>query len=135
MAEAVASCLTSSIANRGRVSAAERQADEVVSEARAAMGDLLGTEPGTVILGRSMTALTMDMARTLARCQEWGPGDEVVVTSLDHDANIRPWVIAAQAAGATVRWAEVDPATGELPVGVVTQVLGCLLYTSPSPRD
>ena len=124
VAEAVASCLTSSIANRGRVSAAERQADEVVSEARAAMGDLLGTEPGTVIFGRSMTALTMDMARTLARCQEWGPGDEVVVTSLDHDANIRPWVIAAQAAGATVRWAEVDPATGELPVGVVTQVLG-----------
>ena len=43
------------------------------------------------------------------------PGDEVVVTRLDHDANIRPWVIAAESVGATVRWADFDPATSELP--------------------
>ena len=59
-----------------------------------------------------MTALTFDLARTLAAT--WGPGDEVVVTRLDHDANIRPWVQAAAAAGADVRWAEFDPDTGEL---------------------
>jgi cysteine desulfurase family protein (TIGR01976 family) len=65
----------------------------------------------------------MDLARTLARCHAWGPGDEVVVTSLDHDGNVRPWVIAAEAVGATVRWAELDPTTGELPVEAVDQVL------------
>jgi cysteine desulfurase family protein (TIGR01976 family) len=123
VAEAVASTLTSSIANRGTVTAAERRAETIVLEARAAMGDLLGTDPATVVFGRSMTALTMDLARTLARCRRWGPGDEVVVTSLDHDANIRPWVIAAESVGATVRWAELDPETGELPPGAVEAVL------------
>ena len=59
-----------------------------------------------------MTQLTFDFARTLA--QDWRPGDEVVVTRLDHDANIRPWVIAAERAGATVRWLDFDPETGEL---------------------
>lgn len=123
VAEAVAATLTSSIANRGTVTAAEQRAEEIVHEARAALGDLLGTDPATVIFGRSMTALTMDMARTLARSRGWGPGDEVVVTSLDHDANIRPWIIAAEAVGASVRWAELDPATGELPPGAVEKVL------------
>ena len=91
----------------GRVTAAERAADDVVLAARAAMADLLGADPGGVVFGRSMTALTFDMARTLAAA--WRPGDEVVVTRLDHDANIRPWVLAAQAVGATVRWVEFDP--------------------------
>ncbi|MGD8199925.1 cysteine desulfurase-like protein [Ornithinimicrobium sp. W1679] len=123
VAEAVARTMTSSIANRGAVTAAERLADDVVRKARRAMGDLLGTDPATVVFGRSMTANTMDLARTLARSHGWGPGDEVVVTSLDHDGDVRPWVIAAEAVGATVRWAELDPATGELPVEAVQQVL------------
>lgn len=125
VAEAVAATLTSSIANRGTVTAAEQRAEQIVHEARAALGDLLGTDPATVIFGRSMTALTMDLARTLARSRSrgWGPGDEVVVTSLDHDANIRPWIIAAEAVGASVRWAELDPATGELPPDAVAAVL------------
>ncbi|QFG70267.1 cysteine desulfurase-like protein [Ornithinimicrobium pratense] len=123
LAEAVAATLTSSIANRGAVTAAEQRAETIVQGARAAMGDLLGTDPATVIFGRSMTALTMDLARTLARCRDWGPGDEVVVTSLDHDANIRPWIIAAETVGASVRWAELDPETGELPPGAVEAVL------------
>ena len=121
VAEAVARTMTSSISNRGRVTASERRADAVVLEARAAVGDLLGTEPGGVVFGRSMTALTYDLARTLS--WGWGPGDEVVVTSLDHDANIRPWVQAAERAGATVRWAEFDPTTGELSVDAVKEQL------------
>jgi cysteine desulfurase family protein (TIGR01976 family) len=56
----------------------------------------------------------MDTARTLASSQEWGPGDEVVVSRLDHDSNIRPWVIAAESVGATVRWLDFDPATAEV---------------------
>src|SRR4051794_31859901 len=112
VARAVAETLTSPIANRGRITQAERTADDVVLAARAAMGDLLHVEPGGIVFGRSATALTMDLARTLAA--GWGPDDEVVVTRLDHDANVRPWVLAAQAAGATVRWLPFDPATGEL---------------------
>ena len=60
-----------------------------------------------------MTQLTIDMARTLAR-EQWGPGDEVVVTRLDHDSNIRPWVLAAESVGATVRWLDFDPRTAEV---------------------
>ncbi|WP_410616451.1 cysteine desulfurase-like protein [Amycolatopsis sp. lyj-109] len=114
--EAVAGTLCAAIANRGVVTAAERRASEVVTEARLAVADLLAADPAGVVFGRSMTQLTYDFSRTLA--QKWGPGDEVVVTRLDHDANIRPWVQAAAAAGATVRWADFDPATGELaPIG------------------
>lgn len=109
---AVAATLTSPLANRGRGNAAERAADDIVVAARAAMADLLGTDPRGVVFGRSMTELTFAMARTLAA--GWSPGDEVVVTRLDHDANIRPWVHAASAAGAVVRFAAFDPATGEL---------------------
>jgi cysteine desulfurase family protein (TIGR01976 family) len=76
-----------------------------------------------VVFGRSMTQLTYDVARALAK--QWGPGDEVVVTRLDHDANIRPWVQAAAAAGATVRWAGFDRETGELrPEHVAAELSG-----------
>ncbi|MGY1986329.1 cysteine desulfurase-like protein [Blastococcus sp. SYSU DS0669] len=119
---AVAATLTAPISNRGSVTAAERLADETVLGARSAMADLLGVDPGGVVFGRSATALTFDLARTLAA--GWGPGDEVVVTRLDHDANIRPWVVAAEAVGATVRWAAFDPATGELTGDDVAAVLG-----------
>ena len=122
VAEAVARTMTSSIANRGRLTAAERLADDVVVGARRAMADLLGTDPRGVVFGRSMTQLTYDLARTLAGT--WRPGDEVVVTRLDHDANVRPWVQAAEAAGAVVRWADFDPATGELTADDVAAVLG-----------
>jgi cysteine desulfurase family protein (TIGR01976 family) len=112
VAEAVAGTLTAAIANRGRMTAAERRADAVVDDARQAMADLLGAVPGGVVFGRSMTQLTYEVARAMAK--GWGAGDEVVVTRLDHDANIRPWVQAAQAAGATVRWAAFDRDTGDL---------------------
>ena len=78
-------------------------------------------DPAGVVFGRSMTQLTFDISRTLAK--GWGPGDEVVVTRLDHDANIRPWVYAAEAAGATVRWADFDGATGELTLESMRSVM------------
>jgi cysteine desulfurase family protein (TIGR01976 family) len=121
VARAVAATLTSPIANRGRVTAAERTADDVVTAARQALADLLGADPRGIVFGRSATQLTFDVSRALAAA--WGPGDEVVVSRLDHDANIRPWVIAAEAAGATVRWAAFDPATGELTADDVAEVL------------
>ncbi|TQM03109.1 cysteine desulfurase-like protein [Pseudonocardia kunmingensis] len=121
VAEAVAATLVSPLANRGRITAAERTADDIVVSARRAVADLLGADPAGVVFGRSMTQLTYDAARTLAAT--WEPGDEVVVTSLDHDANIRPWVQAAEAVGARVRWAEFDPATAELAAEDVAAVL------------
>jgi cysteine desulfurase family protein (TIGR01976 family) len=121
VAAAVADTLLSPLANRGSVTAAERAADAVVLAARAAMGDLLGVDPRGVVFGRSMTALTFDLARTLAA--SWGPDDEVIVTRLDHDANIRPWIRAAEAVGAAVRFADFDPRTAELTVADVAREL------------
>ena len=121
VAAAVADTLLSPLANRGSVTAAERASDAIVLAARAAVGDLLGADPRGVVFGRSMTALTFDLARTLAAT--WRAGDEVIVTRLDHDANIRPWVYAAEAVGATVRWADFDPRTSELTVADVAREL------------
>jgi len=121
VARAVADTLTAPIANRGRVTAAERTADDIVQSARQAMADLLAADARGIVFGRSATALTFDVARTLAA--GWGPGDEVVVSRLDHDANVRPWVIAASAVGATVRWIAFDPATGALSADDVAEVL------------
>jgi cysteine desulfurase family protein (TIGR01976 family) len=118
---AVADTLCSGVANRGVVTEAERRAESAVGSARAAMADLVGGTPTGVVFGRSMTQLTYDVSRALAK--QWGPADEIVVTRLDHDANIRPWVQAAQAVGATVRWAEFDRHSGELPVRGVTDLL------------
>ncbi|WP_185994377.1 cysteine desulfurase-like protein [Nocardioides campestrisoli] len=112
VADAIARTLTAGLSNRGAVTEAERRAESVVVGARSAVADLLGCDPRGVVFARSATQATYDLARTLAK--EWRPGDEVVVTRLDHDANIRPWVQAAEAVGAAVRWVEFDPATGEL---------------------
>ena len=110
--EAMARVLTSAISNRGTVTRAEQRAEAVVRDARAALGHFVGTDPQGVVFGRSMTALTYDLSRAMAKT--WLPGDEVVVTRLDHDANVRPWVQAAESAGAGVRWLDFDPETGEL---------------------
>ncbi len=112
VADVIRSTLCSPLANRGTRTAAERNADSVVRAAREAVADLLGADVRGVIFGRSMTALTFELARTMAK--NWGETDEVVVTRLDHDANIRPWVIAAERAGATLKWADFDPAAGDL---------------------
>ena len=108
-------------ANHGGAFAAAHATDECVAQARAAAGRLLGAEPENVAFGPSMTAMTMRLSAAVGRTL--GPGDEVVVTRLDHDANVRPWVIAAERAGATVRWAEPDRETLALPAAAVERVL------------
>ena len=109
----IAAALEHSMANTHGVFAASRRSTQTEFDARCAVADLLGGAPEGVIFGPNMTTLTFRMAATLSA--EWQAGDEVIVTSLDHDANIRPWVLAAERAGATVRWAEFVPETGELP--------------------
>src|SRR3954451_23648836 len=77
VARAVAETLTSPIANRGRITAAERLADDVVLYARQSLADLLGSDPRGIVFGRSATQLPFDVSRALAA--GWGPGDEIVV--------------------------------------------------------
>ena len=119
--DAVASVLTGPLSNRGTTGESEERAEAAVHGFRLAMADLLDAHPRGIVHGRSATQLVYDFSRHLSRA--WGAGDEVVVTRLDHDANVRPWVQAAERAGATVRWADFDPETGELPTDVVTALL------------
>jgi cysteine desulfurase family protein (TIGR01976 family) len=121
VADAIRSAMLSPLANRGVTTRAERNAEEIVVECRRALADLLNADADGVIFGRSMTALTFDLSRTLSAT--WRPGDEIVVSRLDHDANVRPWVIGAERAGAVLRWADFDPATSELPVANVEALL------------
>lgn len=118
---AIASTLTGPLSIRGTGSTSQQNAEDAVTGFRSAMADLLGAEERGIVYGRSATQLTYDLANALSA--GWGPGDEVVVTRLDHDANIRPWMQAADRAGATVRWADFDPATGELSVPDIAAVL------------
>ena len=118
---AIAGAITKPISNRNTNTESEKNAEEIVVGFRQAVGDLIDADPRGVVYGRSWTQLTYDFSRTLAK--SWGPGDEIVVSRLDHDSNIRPWIQAAEAVGATVRWAEFDSATSELTVAAVEAVL------------
>jgi cysteine desulfurase family protein (TIGR01976 family) len=111
--DTVAAAARAGIGNAGGAFPASHRATAIVKGCREAVADLVGGTPAGVILGPNMTTLTYRLAGTLAAT--WVPGDEVVVSRLDHDANVRPWIQAATRAGATVRWAEVDISTGELP--------------------
>src|ERR1700749_2479409 len=113
--DTVAAAAGAGIGNAGGAFPARHRATAIVIGCREAVADLVGGAPDGVILGPNMTTLTYRIAGTLAAA--WGPGDEVVASRLDHDANVRPWVQAAARAGATLRWAEVDLSTGELPAG------------------
>ncbi len=107
--------------SHGAFDAAHR-CDAIAAEARATVGELLGGDPRGVVLGPTMTTLTLMFSAAVGRTLE--PGDEIVCTRIDHDANVAPWLIAAERAGATVRFAEPDPDTLELPAGAVQAVLG-----------
>lgn len=120
--EAVQGALRDAMTNLGGHFARSERSGAVIAEARSAVADLVGGEAGGVVLGPNMTTLTFLLADALAR--EWRPGDEVVVTSLDHDANVRPWVLAAERAGATVRWAHFDADSGELAAEAFDPLLG-----------
>jgi len=120
--EAIAGAYRAGMGNVGGAFPASGRSDGLVAECRRAVADLVGGEPEGVVLGPNMTTLTYRLAAALAA--GWGPGDEVVVSRLDHDANVRPWMQVAASAGATVRWAEVDLATGELPPGQYEGLVG-----------
>jgi cysteine desulfurase family protein (TIGR01976 family) len=108
-------------ANQHGAFAAAQATDALVDVARESVAGLLGGEAGEIAFGSSMTALTLAFSAAAGRALR--PGDEIVCTRLDHDANVRPWQLAAERAGAVVRFAEPDPATLELPAAAVEAVL------------
>jgi cysteine desulfurase family protein (TIGR01976 family) len=120
--DAIAGAYRAGLGNSGGAFPASQRADEIEAACRQAVADLVGGVPEGVILGPNMTTLTYRLADTMAR--DWAPGDEVVVSRLDHDANVRPWVQAAGRRGVTVRWAEIDVSTGELPAAQYDALIG-----------
>lgn len=95
-------------ANHAGVFATSQESDEVLDRAHRAAADFVGTDdPGTVAFGANMTTLTFALSRALAKT--WRPGDEIVLTRLEHDANFTPWVLAAEDSGAVVRIIDIDP--------------------------
>jgi len=99
--DAIADVLANHNANRGSAIPTSREADERIEEAHRALADFLGAfDPAEVFFGQNMTSLTFAMSRALSRT--WKAGDEIIVTRLDHDANVTPWTLAARDAGAVV---------------------------------
>ena len=103
--DAIANYLSRDNANTGGAYATSRRTDAMIAEARAAMADFLHCAADEVAFGPNMTTMTYAMSRAIGR--ELKPGDEIVVTRLDHDANVSPWLQMAQDRGITVRWAEI----------------------------
>jgi cysteine desulfurase family protein (TIGR01976 family) len=105
--DALVHYLTSCNANHGGAFASSRESDRIVRGAHEAVAELLNGSPDEVVFGQNMTSLTFQLSRSFARTLR--PGEAVVVTRLDHDANVRPWALAARDAGAEVRFVDVHP--------------------------
>ena len=121
--DAVSGFLSRGGSNHGGAFAASRDSEAAHETARAAVADLFGTRPDDyVAFGLNMTSLSFALSRALATT--WSPGDEVVVTRLDHDANIAPWLRAAADRGATVKWVPFDTATFRLDLQALADVVG-----------
>ncbi len=95
-------------ANHEGVFATSRESDALLQKAHRAAADLIGTDDeDTISFGANMTSLTFALSRAISR--DWNPGDEIVVSRLEHDANFTPWILAAKDRGVTVRMIDVDP--------------------------
>jgi cysteine desulfurase family protein (TIGR01976 family) len=104
--EAVSRRYRDGISNMDGAFEVSEETEELVAAARRAGADLIGTDPRQIVFGANSTSLLFHLSRSFGRTI--GPGDTVVVTRLDHDANVRPWVQAARDAGANLRWVDID---------------------------
>ena len=105
--DAIGNYLAHNNANHGGLFPTARESDKLLDEVHRAAADFLGADdPDTVAFGQNMTSLTFAFSRALAKT--WKPGDEVIVTRVDHDANVTPWVLAAKDAGATIKFVEFN---------------------------
>src|SRR5690606_27558027 len=104
--DAMVDYLTRRNANSHGLFETSRRTDDVIASARQAAADLLGATPQEIVFGNNMTSLTFHLSRSLTRALR--PGDEVIVTRLDHDANVAPWVALAHDLGASLQYVDVD---------------------------
>ncbi len=120
--EAVGGYLERSNANAGGAFATSRETDALLAAAHEAAADFMGAEAGEIAFGANMTTLNFLLSHAVARTLE--PGDEVIVTQLDHDANVSPWFRAAEDRGLEVRVAPIDPADGALDLDALEALIG-----------
>jgi cysteine desulfurase family protein (TIGR01976 family) len=121
--DAVAHYLTNCNANHGGLFATSQESDRILSGAHEAMADLLNApSPDEIVFGANMTTLTLHLSRAVGKTLR--PGDEILVTRLDHDANVTPWVLAARDAGATVRTCDICPEDCTLDLDDLRRQLG-----------
>jgi cysteine desulfurase family protein (TIGR01976 family) len=107
--DAVGHYLGHTNANRGGQYATARESDELLESAHRTFAGFVGAiDPKSIVFGANMTTLTLALSRAISR--SWHPGDEILVTRLDHDGNVTPWVLAARDAGATVKIVDFHPA-------------------------
>jgi len=105
--DAVSHYMAHTNANHGGRFATSRESDRMLEDAHRVLADFVGTpDPGTIVFGPNMTSLTFALSRSIART--WQEGDEVLVTRLDHDGNVSPWVLAARDVGARVQFVEFE---------------------------
>ncbi|OYY89522.1 MAG: cysteine desulfurase-like protein [Sphingomonas sp. 28-66-16] len=108
-------------ANSGGAFITSVETDALSHAAHVAMADLLGGTADEIAFGPNMTSLTLAVSRALART--WAAGDEIILSRLDHDANVAPWLLAARDAGVTVRWIDLDPDRGVLRIEMLPDLL------------
>ncbi|NNF09110.1 MAG: aminotransferase class V-fold PLP-dependent enzyme, partial [Acidimicrobiia bacterium] len=123
---AITTPLRAGISNLGGPYPASALSEQLVDDARSAMADLYNAEPSEIVFGQNMTSHTFALSRALA--QTWSSGDDIVLTRLDHDANITPWMRAAEERGVTVRFVDVsesmlDPAAIGAAIGARTRLV------------
>jgi cysteine desulfurase family protein (TIGR01976 family) len=114
--------LESGTANSGGAFRTSIETDALSDESHGAMADLLGGKASEIAFGPNMTSLTLAVSRALSAT--WQSGEEIVLTRLDHDANVSPWLLAARDRQVTVRWLDFDPATGRWSPGDLPALLG-----------
>ena len=114
--------MESGTANSGGPFATSVATDALARSAHEAMADLLGATADEIAFGQNMTSLTLSLSRALGR--RWSEGDEIVVTRLDHDANVAPWLLLARDLGLIVRWIDFNVEDGRLALDALPEMLG-----------
>jgi len=122
VAAAMSDCLLTSNANQGGNFPTSDRADDIVASARVAMADFLNApSPDEIVFGQNMTTITLHLSRSIGRLMR--PGDEIILSRMDHDANVWPWVLLARDLELEVKWLEFDAATFEFDLSTLDDLL------------
>ncbi|MBT8078474.1 MAG: cysteine desulfurase-like protein [Gammaproteobacteria bacterium] len=120
--DAIRDCLVEANANIGGGFATSNRVDEIVAGAHAAMADMLNaSSPDEIVFGQNMTTITLHLSRSIGR--QLHPGDEIILSRMDHDANVNPWLLMARDHGVTVRWLPFNTETFEFDLPELDELL------------